>query len=204
MKYIFLLLLIVASVGVFIAIIVPRWDEVKTERTTVATYNANLAIANQLQESRQSLIAQYNNISKTDLDNITTLLPDSVDNIRLIIQLDSLATKNGLSSLRSVDYDPTQVPTTNPDGTTTTPAATDPTTDPTTSLLPYGQFVISFETTGQYSNFLSFLSDMEKNLRLVDITEVDFTSPDPSATGAASIADGMDYKVTLTTYWLKQ
>jgi Tfp pilus assembly protein PilO len=206
MRYIFLLLLIVASIGVFVALIIPKWDQVKVIQANVASYNADLAIANQLQVSRQALIAQYNGISKTDLDNITTLLPDSVDNIRLIIQLDALATKNGLSSLRNVDYNADELPTTNANGTTATPATDDTSNDAASSLLPYGQFVISFETTGQYSNFLAFLSDVEKNLRLVDVTEVTFSSP-TSTTGTsatASLASGFDYKVTLTTYWLKQ
>jgi Tfp pilus assembly protein PilO len=211
MKYIFLLLLIVASVGVFVALVIPQYDNVKVTRADVATYESDLAIANQLQAQRQALIAQYNGISKTDLDNITTLLPDNVDDIRLIIQLDSLATKNGLSSLRNVDYNADAVAaattTTTTNGwtttTTTTPAA--PTADTTsTNNSPYGQFTISFETTGQYSSYLSFLSDVEKNLRLVDITDVDFTTTDPNSTGATSVASGLTYKVTLTTYWLKQ
>jgi Tfp pilus assembly protein PilO len=202
MRYIFLLLLIVASVGVFIAVIIPRYHDVQTMRTNVASYQANLATALKLQQSRQALIAQYNTISKTDLDNITTLLPDSVDNIRLIIQINSLATKDGLASVSAVDYDPTQAPATaGGAATTTTPAPT--TTDPTTDNLPYGNFVISFQTTGQYSNFLSFLSDLEQNLRLVDITDIDFTPITNPTTGATSVASGITYKVTLQTYWLK-
>ena len=206
MRYIFLLLLIVASIGVFIGIIIPRYHAVQTARAQVAAYNANLVTANKLAQSRQALIAQYNNIPKTDLDNIETLLPDSVDNIRLIIELDALATKNGLSSLRSVDYDPSQIPTVSStsNGTTTTSDTSTDGQNPTAALLPYGQFVISFQTTGQYSNFLSFLSDLEQNLRLVDVTEIDFTPPTTSVTTTATPASGLTYKVVLKTYWLKQ
>jgi hypothetical protein len=199
MRYIFLLLLIGASIGIFVAVILPRYNVVKADRAEIATYNANLVTATQLQQSRDSLITQYNNIPKTDLDNIKTLLPDSVDNIRLIIQLDSLATKNALSSLRNVDYNPDQVPTTGTPAKTTT-ARTD---DPATAQRPYGEFVISFQTTGQYSNFLSFLSDLEQNLRLVDVTNIEFLPS--SATGTTQTgASGLSYKVTLKTYWLKQ
>jgi Tfp pilus assembly protein PilO len=203
MRYFFLLLLIIASVGVFIALIIPQYDNMKTVRANVAAYQNDLQVANQLQISRQALIAQYNGISKTDLDNITTLLPDNVDDIRLIIQLDALATKNGLSSLRDVNYDPDQAADQTA-GSTTATAAPDPTTDPATSNSPYGQFNLSFDTSGQYSNYLSFLSDVEKNLRLVDITNVAFISADPTTTGVANVASGLTYKITLTTYWLKQ
>lgn len=207
MRYIFLLLLIFASVGVFVAMIIPRYHIVEAARAEIATYNANLSVANQLEQSQQALIAQYNDIPKADLDNIQTLLPDSVDNIRLIIQLDALATKDGLSSLQDVDYDPSQIPTTasNSGSAAATPAASTTTSGSAGSSLPYGQFVISFQTSGEYSNFLSFLSDLEQNLRLVDITEVDFLPATAAGTsGAQSVASGFSYKVTLTTYWLKQ
>lgn len=177
-------------------LIIPRYHTVQALQATVASYNTNLATANQLEHSRETLIAQYNTIQKTDLDNINALLPDSVDNIRLIIQMNALATKDGLASLRSVDYSTNQAASKTPGATPTT------TSTPTASdNLPYGQFIISFQTSGQYSNFLHFLSDLEQNLRLVDVTEVDFTAPDSSSTSSA--ASGMNYKVTLRTYWLK-
>lgn len=198
MRYFFLLLLIVASIGIFIAVIIPRYGVVKAQRADIASYNSNLATLKQLQQSRDALIAQYNNISKTDLDNIQALLPDSVDNIRLIIQLDSLATKNGLSSLRNVDYSADQVVA----GSTAGAAKTDTSADPATARRPYGEFVMSFQTSGQYSNFLSFLSDLEQNLRLVDVTDIEFT-PNTS-TGTTSAASGIMYKVTIKTYWLKK
>lgn len=199
MRYFFLLLLIVASIGIFIGFIIPRYHTVQSLRTDVASYNANLSTATQLEQSRESLIAQYNAIQKTDLDNIDTLLPDSVDNIRLIIQVNALATKDGLGSLRSVDYDTNQASNT-AGGTAKTTSQT--TSNPVTDNLPYGQFAITFQTSGQYSNFLSFLSDLEQNLRLVDVTDIDFTAT-PSATGLPTAASGLTYKVTLKTYWLK-
>ncbi len=193
MRYVFLLLLIAASVGIFVTMVVPRYGVIKADRADLVTYNANLATAQRLQESRNTLIAQYNNIPKADVDNIKALLPDSVDNIRLIIQLDSLATKNGLSSLRNVDYNPTQAV-----ATTDSPR----TVDAKAAQRPYGEFVITFETTGQYSNYLSFISDLEQNLRLVDVTNIQFTPISNGTTQTA--ASGMTYKVTLKTYWLKQ
>jgi Tfp pilus assembly protein PilO len=189
MRYIFLLIIIGASIGVFVTLINPRYQEIKAMRKDVASYAARLETAQKLKLSREELIARYNSIPKADLDNLKILLPDSVDNIRLIIQLDSLATKNGLSSLRSVQYDA---------------AKTDPSTKTveTTSgpQRPYGEFNMSFETTGQYKNFLSFISDLEQNLRLVDISTVTF-SP---AVNDRGLSDSIKYSVTLKTYWLKK
>jgi Tfp pilus assembly protein PilO len=189
MRYIFLFILIGISIATFVVVVSPRYKEIQSARADITSYQKRLDTAKKLSASREDLIARYNSIPKADLDNLKTALPDSVDNIRLIIQLDSLATKNGLSSLRGVAYDTTSSSTSAPAG----PGAA--------AQKPYDGFTISFETTGQYKNFLSFISDLEQNLRLVDITAVQF-----GATTAANAgpANSLTYKITLKTYWLKK
>lgn len=189
MRYIFSLLVLAASVGVFMLFVMPRYTNVKALRTEVSSFDGRLATAERLKVSREELINRYNSIPKADLDNVKTLLPDSVDNIRLIIQMDGLATKNGLSSLRNVQYDEVKTP--------------DAVKIETTAVMqrPYGEFDISFDTSGQYKNFLSFISDLEQNLRLVDIVSVKFAT----ATGDdAGPAGSLRYTVKLKTYWLKK
>lgn len=191
MKYFLSLLFIAVSITVFVVIIKPDYNDLQVTRQAVDLANTNLQTASNLAKSRDELITKYNSISKNDLDNLKILLPDSVDNIRLIIQVNSLATKNGLSLLRNVDYQTDQQA-----------IAATTLQDPSASKLPYGEFSISFQTTGQYKNFLAFISDLEQNLRLVDVVKVDFVPSD--AATAQSSAISMTYKVTLKTYWLKQ
>lgn len=188
MRYLFLLLIIATCVGVFVMLIKPKYDSLESLREDVRVQTANLATAEQLKKSRQNLIDTYNKIPKQNIDDLRTLLPDSVDNIRLIIQIDSLATKNGLSKLRNVDYQVAQE-TTVAEGDTAAPKEA------------YGEFVMSFQTVGDYKSFLTFLSDLEYNLRIVDVTDVVF---EKSTTPSGVVLDTMIYKVTLKTYWLKQ
>ncbi len=183
MKSLFSLILIIASVAVFVVLIRPKYESLQQARLEVASSASNLETASKVAESREALINTYNSISKSDLDNLKALFPDSVNNIRLIIQINSLATKNGLSLLRNVDYQTDQQATT-----------------PDTAKRPYGEFSISFQTTGQYKNFLTFLADLERNLRLVDVTSVEFSGIE----GPQALAGSITYKVTLKTYWLKQ
>ncbi len=190
MRYIFLLILIAISIGAFAKIIKPRYDATRSIREEVAIFNANIDTADKLKTSREELIAKYNGIPKSDLDNLKTLLPDSVDNIRLIIQVDSLAKRNGLSTVRNVNYQVEQEKE----------LASLQAQNPDAAHQVYGEFTMSFETSGQYKNFLSFLSDLEENLRLVDVTKIEFTP-----TGVVqSLAGNMTYRVSLKTYWLKQ
>jgi Tfp pilus assembly protein PilO len=187
MRSIFLIILIALSVVAFAFYIKPRYTATREFKTQIASYSSNLDTAEKLKTSREELIAKYNTISKADLDNLRALLPDSVDNIRLIIQIDSLAVRNGLSTVRGVNY---QVQDEKDPASKAAAAG------------PYGEFTMSFETSGQYQNFLSFLSDLEANLRIVDVTKVDF-SPS-STTQTQTAATSMSYKITLKTYWLKQ
>lgn len=190
MKSFISLLFIAISITVFFVMIKPKYNSLQELRTQVATANANLDTAAKLAKSRDELIATYQGIAKADLDNIKTLLPDSVDNIRLIIQINSLATKNNLSLLRNVEYQTEQT------ATAQVPQ------DPSIAQRPYGEFTISFQTTGQYKNFLAFISDLEQNLRLVDVTKVDFVPVEQGVQQSAGTS--LSYKVTLQTYWLKQ
>lgn len=190
MKSFLSLLFIAVSIVVFVVFIRPQYQVLQATQQEVAFAKTNLETASNLAKSRDELIAKYGSISKANLDNLKILLPDSVDNIRLIIQINSLATKNGLSLLRSVDYQ------TNQDSTTT-----DPNQSPDAAQA-LGEFTISFQTSGQYKNFLSFISDLEQNLRLVDVVKVEIT---PVAQGVQqTAASSLSYKVTLKTYWLKR
>lgn len=216
MRYIFLLIIIAASIGTFVLVIKPRYDNIRTVKNEVATYDTSLETADKLKISREELIAKYNSIPKADLDGIKTLLPDSVDNIRLIIQLDSLATKNGLSTLRAVDYKTEDTNTSTGSSAPTSPASAGMPggvgSNNTNAQMgsfgvvakPYGELTVSFSTTGQYKNFLAFISDLEQNLRLVDVTMVDFSLLGGDTSGEQSTVSNLSYKVTLKTYWLKK
>ena len=49
--------------------------------------------------------------------------------------------------------------------------------------------------TASYDNFIAFLKDLEKSLRLVDVVSLTFTAPESSPT--------YDFTIGLKTYWLK-
>jgi hypothetical protein len=67
--------------------------------------------------------------------------------------------------------------------------------------LPYGIFPLEFEIEGRYDTFLSFLEDLELNLRMVDVKSISFTVP--SATGSGSPSNIYKYTLKVETYWLK-
>ena len=112
-----------------------------------------------------------------DLQDLSKLVPDNIDNVRLIIDIDEMAKHYGMR-IRNFNADPTEKADTIG-----------------RSNSPYGTLTLSFSTTAAYDTFLAFIRDLERSLRVLDLTAVEFVSSD---TGSL-----YDYKVTVKTYWLK-
>jgi len=58
----------------------------------------------------------------------------------------------------------------------------------------YGTLSMSFSTTGSYESFLALLGSLEKSLRIIDVTGLQFSANESGL---------YDFSVTARTYWLK-
>ena len=143
------------------------------------TYQETLNSADEIRKKRDTLIDKRGRINPEDLAKLEQLLPDNVDNIKLVIDINQIAQNHGLvlkniklNSIKEADADSTlgQV------------------------VSKYGTVGLSFLINSSYDNFQNFLTDLEKSLRLVEITELNVTGND---TGL------YDFSVNLKTYWLK-
>jgi Tfp pilus assembly protein PilO len=174
------IILIVASVGAFFGFVDPRYEGIKVLRAESAQYGNALDNARKLQEIRDSLRSTYNTIPTKDLDRLKKLLPDHVDNVRLIIDISDIARQYGLT-LRSVK---------NVDAAVV--AKERETFDLEES--PIGSVTLNFSVDAAYNNFVAFLKDLEASLRIVDITSLSFEVRDVST---------YTFDVGIKTYWLK-
>ncbi len=194
---IFMILVAVAGFFIFTD---KHYQNVQALRAQASSYDTALGNAKALQAKRDELVGQYNAFPQTNIDKLNKLLPNNVDNIRLIIEIDAIARKYGMQ-LKNVKYDDTQ----KKDATQTFSAPS--ATDLAAQNKDYGTMSLGFSTQGTYDNFLSFVGDLEKSLRIVDIDSVGFTSVSPtqstsgSATGIST--NGYQYDFTINTYWLK-
>ena len=159
-----------------------------------ASYDEALTNSKSLENERDILTNKYNSIDPDNLSKLQKLLPDNVDNIRLIIEIGTIAAPYGMV-LSDVKYS-TATPQT---GTTPTGAVQGGVAQ--TVNKNYGIWDLEFSTTGSYANFLNFTKDLEKNLRIVDISSIQFSS-DVSAGGVTS-SDSYKYGFKIKTYWLK-
>jgi hypothetical protein len=177
MQLIITLVLIGGSLAGFFGYITPHWNTIGGLKKQQSAYEDVLVKAREAEALKKELQVKYESFSKNDKENLQKILPDTVDNIRLLLDLNQIALAYG-TNLISTHIDTPQVQTT----------ATQQ-GEPT-----YGSLGITFSVKMTYENFLRFLHDIQRNLRLTDVTAVTFTSDKDNL---------YTFSVGLRTYWLK-
>lgn len=149
------------------------YNGIKTIEKEKQSYTIALENAKNLEARRSELTQKYNSISIEDINKLENLLPNNVDNIKLVLELETLAQKYDLlienpkletSSLTSGN--------TNIAGGPNLRTPNDP------SILPYGTFTMDFSVRSNYQNLKYFIEDIEKNLRLIEIVGIELKVPE--------------------------
>ncbi len=194
------ILLIILAGGLYYTVTQGMLDETKAIRAVNTQYVSAITNAQQLIKVRDQVLKDYNNLSQDDRERLDKMVPNTVDNIRLIIDLNNIALKHGFSlkgikavaSTDSQQKNPARSGVAAPiTGSSRSLAAKDtsaiaiPTLDSVT---------VSFAVTAPYQQFITLLQDLESNLRIMDITRLSLSSND---TGV------YEWSVELKTYWLR-
>ncbi|MEK7582119.1 MAG: type 4a pilus biogenesis protein PilO [Patescibacteria group bacterium] len=179
-RIIFPTLLLITAVAIFYFFTNPTYQETKKLTVEKKSYEDALDNSRKLQESRDKLLAKYNSFPATEIDRLERILPNNVDNVRLVLEIDRMSSKYGMPA-KSINIS----------------SNTDSKKE--RDLIgkdnkPYGSINLEFSVEGPYSNFISFISDLERSLRIVDIESISFS---------ASSGGIYRYNIRLKTYWLK-
>ncbi|MBU0611921.1 hypothetical protein KKA39_00410 [Patescibacteria group bacterium] len=185
----------IALVGFFM-FTSPFYEEVSLIKSQVASYNEALANSKALEIERDNLTQKYNSLDPESLSKLEKFLPDNVDNIRLILEIEKIASPYGMV-LKDVKYNP--ISKTDTTGTVTQTAQSASVTKQLNK--DYGTWDLEFSTQGSYGNFVNFMRDLENNLRVVDVSSIQFDSSVATAQGASSGV--YKYGIKIKTYWLK-
>lgn len=193
-RFIIAILGFVIAVSVFAFYTRPAYDRVRGLQQEIVGYNQALDKAAELQELRQTLLSRYNSFDPGDLDRLHKLLPDHVDNVRLILDLDSLAARHGFSLQNVVISNPTQG-----ESGRSASAVIGATGQ------QYDSLTFGFGTQGTYQDFVVFMEDLERSLRIVDLVSLSIgRAPAPKEAEVAAVVEPYyQYNVTIRTYWLK-
>lgn len=171
-------ILLLISIGLFYTFTSPQYGAVGELRAEADEYRQVLDGADAISEKSYELEAEYRQIPKPELDRLDKALPDSVDTVRLALDLDNIAARYGIT-LKKVTVDRLLE-----EGTGVINVGNN----------YYEKVNVTVTFTSNYSNFTKFLSDLEKSLRIANVRAIYFL---PSDAGI------YDHRITIETYWLK-
>ncbi len=173
----------------------PAYDEVRAMRMKVAEYDSALDKAAELQRLKQTLLSRYNAMDPAGLERLRKLLPDHVDNVRLILDLDTMASRHGMALENVAVGDEAE----SGERKTVVGAIG-------SGRHKYDSISIRFGTSGTYTDFKRFMQDLEASLRIVDVVNLKMER-ESAAVRVSSIGGEPEpvfrYTITMRTYWLK-
>ena len=162
----------------FTAPVLKDLDGLKVRRLALT---AALENATKLRDRQKELLDLENAIDPDNIAALKQLLPNNIDNVRLIIDINNIAKKRGLTVR-------------NPSIAKEADAATSDTKANNRPATDKSSVMISFSVSSSYEVLKLFLTDLERSLRIVDLESLSFSGNDKNL---------YDYKISLRTYWLK-
>lgn len=181
----------IAAIGIFFIYISPAWTgSIATTKASIASDVKALAAAGEYASQQKSLAKAKADISPEDLKRLEVFLPDSVDNVGLVLDMNALAARSGLS-LSNIDV--AKVAETSASAGSPAPKSTAG-ASPSSATNSVGSVDISLSAVGTYTALQTFLVGVERSQRLLDIQDISVTGSD---TGVYT------YQMKMRIYWLR-
>lgn len=176
------ILALMIAVGIFFGYVNPEWTgTLADKRAAIRSNNQALEAAAEYQTKQNQLASARNAIDSANLARVATLVPDSVDNVGLILDLNALAARSGIA-LTSIDVAKTD------DASASSGAL------PAGGRSPLSSVELKLSAAGSYAGLQNFLAGVENSARLLDVTDLTVRGSD---TGVYT------YQMSLRLYWLR-
>lgn len=167
-----------AAVMIFFTWTQPILNEIKSLYIQENALNSTLANFAEFQAKRDEILEKYNAISKDDLKKLNKFLPSVANAVDLVVEIENI-TKDSSLILRDIDIK-------KPEDTQKSSFENQKT--------GAGKILVFMKVVGPYKSFISFLNNLEKNIRLTEIERITFI---------AGNADSYEYNIIADTYWKK-
>ncbi len=168
---------IIVAFSVVYAFTLPAFRDLSLLLDEKAAFAGMVAKASEIEERKNTLLAEFNKISASDIKKIETLIPTSLNFVKLVADIDSVASRHGISirQISSADN-----------------SASAGSIEEAENNNGYKSATIGFEFMASYEDFNNFMNDLERSLRILDIKSVKVSSGDKGI---------YKYEVSLDTYW---
>lgn len=175
------ILAIIVALGIFFGYVNPTWTgSIPATQAGIIADDQALSYAQQYSAQQNQLAASRDAIDPANITALSIFLPDSVNNVGLILDLNALAARSGLS-IANIDV----------------VSAADTTKGKNPSVgtqNPVNSVDLSLSAAGTFSALQFFLSGVEKSARLLDVHDLSVKGSD---TGV------YNYQMTIRLYWLR-
>jgi hypothetical protein len=180
-RYIAPVMFLMLSVALYLAYIDPMYIEVQKALVREQELVAYIADAKTAQSKIDDLKAQYSAFPPGADQALRVLIPDSIDPLRLIVDMDAVIGKLGL-----VMKGPGVM------------------VEPSGEGSPLVKYRVNFSVSAPYSVFRNFLHDLEASLALRDMGSIAFTVGGAGGTEFTGVNAVHTYSLNITTYSLPQ
>lgn len=175
------IILLGAALGLFVMYTNPSFQGIKALSEEQMQYDQALTKAQELRAVRDQLLQRRASFSNEDIEKLSRTLPDNLDNIRLVIDINNIASRHR-TVLSQVQLGDLRGGSGSQSSLASGPSGS-----------PVGNVEIGFSVTATYEDFLAFEQDLEHSLRILDVTKIAFTPGSQDTT---------TYAFTIKTYWL--
>ncbi len=165
-------LLIAATIFLLARFIKPSFDKTKELTLEIKETEENIKLLQEHKTKSESLIQSYLNLGD-QVESINLALPDNPQTAQVLAVLDMISKKTGIS-LNSLSF-------------------REVTKDSQNHLEIKTRFSATYESAKEW------IEEVEKELRIIDITESDIKS---SISSKGKVSDILEYNITLVTYFL--
>lgn len=183
-----------------------RYSGIRESRAKNLEYEQAIDDFAKLIQRRNKIQEDYRKIQPIDInDRLDKMVPNNVDNIRLIIDIGHIIARHGVYA-KDIKATSADAPTPDNKAQAPAPANAAGSVVPQNPLLAQKQgpsasklstVTVNFSVSTSYSNMIDILKDIESSLRIMNLTEMSFNSTD--------VKDGTyDFSVAFETYWLKE
>lgn len=187
-RYIIPIVLVLLSAGLYILYLDPIYASIEAANVKIAEYDRLLADAKTATQKIDKLRAAQEQFPAGYDRSLAAILPNSVDPLRLVIDV------NGIAALRGLHIKAPAV-------------STAPTSKKESGIVQKNS--LNFVVSAPYSVFRDFLRDLESSLSLQDLSQLTFTSNPSTADqnsenyyAAHPEMRPYDYQVNAVTYSL--
>jgi hypothetical protein len=200
------ILVLLLSFGFGFFYVKPEYDTMQQRRNDSVVLDATLQSTNEIQSLIQQTGKTLTGINPTDLSRFSVFLPESIDPLRLANNLQHIGFSHGIAltkikvgaSSKTPQIAPDQVAASGIQNVAAGVAAT-------ATAQKYATTATTFDFNASDSAFNAFLGDIEKNLGLMNVTELTFTPvAQTDSTGKVIKSSGPQYlySMTIETYSL--